>query len=320
MKLASGGSGEGGRSAARGLLRRSWLRGSAGLCLVALGAFAWLTRDPTARILARHGRLVETRESPASGTAGLLDQEVRLISTSGLAVDLGLRWRAGSGAGQRPAVLLMGGQRTGRGAARLVEDPRDALVVALSYPTEVRRIRGLDDFLAVRQAILDTPAAVMLAMDYLASRPDVDPARVELVGVSLGAIFACVSGALDERFRRVWAIHGGGDLQLLFESALAGDLPFAPARRLAAWLVRLAGHGFTLAPEAWAGRVAPRPFVMVNAESDQRIPRASVELLFESAGEPKELLWLSGQHVSPRQEELVRELCGLVLERMRTHP
>lgn len=320
MKVSSSDSGGVGGSLGRGLFRRFWLRGSLGLCLVGLGAFLWLTRDPTARILARHGRLVEARESPASVAQGLVDQEVRLISSSGLVVDLGLRWRAGSGSSRRPAVLLMGGQRTGRGAARLVEEPRDALVVALSYPTAVRRIRGLDDFLAVRQAILDTPAAVMLVMDYLVSRPDVDGARVELVGVSLGAIFACVSGALDERFRRVWAIHGGGDLQLLFESSLAGDVAFAPARSLAAWLIRLAGYGFSFAPEAWAGRVAPRPFVMVNAESDQRIPRASVELLFESAGEPKELLWLSGRHVSPRQEELVRELCDLVLDRMRTDP
>ena len=293
----------------------------AGLVLLLLAAlgFALLTRDPTPRILERRGQLVQVRAEPELRVAGLLDQEVEIVSSSGLAVQLGLRKRL-EPATRRPAVLLLGGHRTGKGASELVEDPRDAIVVALSYPTDVRRIESLADALDARRAILDTPAAVMLAMDYLCSRPDVDAQRVELVGVSLGAIFACVAAGLDDRFHRVWAIHGGGDLQRLFEVSLRREIDSALVRHLAAFGIRLIGHGFPFAPERWVERIAPRPFVMVNAREDARIPTASVELLFAAAREPKELHWLPGDHVHPKREEQVRALCDLVLERVHREP
>ena len=49
---------------------------------------------------------------------------------------------------------------------------------------------------AIRGAIFDTPPALMLAADYLLGQPDADPRRLEVVGVSLGAPFAILAGAL----------------------------------------------------------------------------------------------------------------------------
>lgn len=291
-----------------------------GLSLAAVGGVAWLVRDPTARILERRGGIARVEIELVRAGEAYRDEELRLVSTSGLEVELAIRRPAGESARALPTALILGGNRTGRDAAWLVEAGRGTVVAALSYPTRVQRIEGPSDAFDVRRAILDTPAAVMLAMDHLVSLPEVDPARVELVGVSLGAPFACVVGALDHRFRRVWSIHGGGDPLRLFDHALAKDVGFAPARVVAAFSIALAAHGFELAPEAWAGRIAPTPFVMVNAEGDRRIPRTCVETLYAAAREPKELRWVEGAHVSGRDEEQVRALCALVLERMRADP
>lgn len=283
--------------------------------LLGLAGCLSLFRDPTPGILERHGVLAQVDEGALAPAEEYFDQAVRLTSTSGLEVELDLRLPAGDGP-PRAALLLLGGHRTGRRATQLVPGTQKAVVAAMSYPTHVERIRGPRDVLAARRGILDTPAAVMLCADYLSARPDVDPARMELVGVSLGAPFACVAGALDARFTRVWSIHGGGSPPRLLAAALRREL----SNPLLCWIAGHAlaplAHGIALAPERWVARIAPRPFVMINARGDDSIPRACVELLHDAAAEPKELVWVASGHIDKRKQDQIRELRALVLERM----
>jgi dienelactone hydrolase len=307
----------------RGRRGRLLLGGAVVLPLALVGVAYPLMRDPLPGILARRGELAEAVEEPGQAVEGFVDRDVRLVSTSGLEVELTIRRPVEAGdegvdrdETPRPAFLLLGGHRTGRDAARLVQDSRGCVVAAMSYPTDVRKIHGPGDVLAARRAIPDTVSAVMLCFDYLAAQPFVNEARVELVGVSLGAPFVCIAGAVDPRFRRVWAMHGGGDVYGLLEHALKREIHSGLARKLAAAAITPLAHGLTLAPEDWVGGIAPRPFVMVNGREDVAIPRASIDTLFEAAGEPKELLWLEGGHIEKRDEQQVRELCDLVLDRM----
>ena len=268
-------------------------------------------------LLSRHqGELTQSHEEPAQTGEHYVDQEVRLESSRGLTVEMTVRVPLLPSDSPRPAVLLVGGHRTGREAARLVSDSHGAVVAALSYPTRIRKIRDLDDFFAVRRGITDTPAAISLAMDYLRERAEVDPERIELVGVSLGAPFVCVAGSRDPRFRRVWAIHGGGSPERLLAHALREEIGWAPLRRWVARSLTLASLATLLAPEDWVAGISPRPFVMVNARGDERIPAECVELLYAAAREPKELLWIDGNHVDPDETQLVQDLCDLVLERV----
>ena len=168
---------------------------------------------------------------------------------------------------------------------------------------------------AIRRAVLDTPPAVMLAIDYLSSLPDVDPTRIEGVGVSLGAPFMVIAGALDPRIGRVWSIHGAAGVYGLLEANLRRAIPAAPPRAAVAGLASLLVAGPRMAPERWAPRIAPRPFVMVNATHDVQMPRPLVESLYASAVEPKSMIWIPGGHVRSRPE-IVRPLIDTVLGRM----
>jgi dienelactone hydrolase len=156
----------------------------------------------------------------------------------------------------------------------------------------------------------------MLALDYLRARPDVDTTRMEAVGVSLGAPFVTIAGALDRRFTRVWAIHGSGGSYAPLEMNMRQTIPFAPLRAVAAGLADMLISGPRLAPERWVARIAPRPFVMVNAEGDERLPRRSIVQLYERARQPKELVWLPGGHVRA-DTAVVRALAAIVLARIR---
>jgi len=51
---------------------------------------------------------------------------------------------------------------------------------------------------------------------------------------------------------------------------------------------------------------------MVCASGDERIPRGSVERLFDAAREPKELVWVDGLHLDGDRPESL----ALVLEAM----
>lgn len=287
-------------------------------------------RDPTPRFLERRSHLVAARGGALEVVEGHHVQPIRLTAASGLEVELLLKHPRHDVAAEgdpvdarRPLVLLLGGLNTGREAVRLIPETRGAVVAALSYPYRgARRAKGLQvvrHVPAIREAVFDTPPAVMLALDYLLARPDVDPARVEGVGVSLGAPFVVIAGALDPRITRVWAIHGSGGSYGPLEVNLRRSIPAAPVRVAVAGLATVLISGPRLAPERWADRIAPRPFVMLNALQDQRMPRHLVERLYDSAREPKSMIWLHGDHVRSRPE-VVRPLIDTVIARMHAAP
>lgn len=281
-----------------------------------------LTRDPRPHFAARYTPVALVERSAIEREADFLLQDARLTTTGGLTVDLTVKRPADDtlASAPRPVVLLLGGHRTGRDAARLIEDTRGTVVVALSYPFHGNeRAKGLAVVREVRRAraaILDTPPAVRVALDWLETQPWADARRVDIVGVSFGAAFAVIAGALDERIGRVWAIHGAGDPYLQLRTNIAPYVPTAPLQSLAAGLTHVIINGPQLAPERWAPALAPRPLIMVNATEDQRMPREAVLALYESAVGPRELIWLEGGHVNSRSRDLIRALVDTVFLRM----
>lgn len=319
------------RSAARSVRRRRWLllgglgvAGAAALAALAAG----LLRDPTPRFLARRSHLTAAVVEGSARQGAYVVERLRLRAASGLAVELAVKRPAADGGVRapvrRPLLLLLGGHETGRDAVDLVDDTRGTVVAALSYPyREARALHGPRVLLAipaVRRAILDTPPAILLALDHLLAQPYVDPRRVELVGVSLGSPFAVVAGALDPRCRRVWSIHGAGDLRRLLAAGLERRIGFAPLREAVAALAYLCGAGPSVAPERWVGRISPRPFVMVNGSGDERLPRRAILALYARARQPKELVWLPGPHVEPERRQVVQRLVDTVLDRVAPRP
>src|SRR5688572_28146742 len=287
-------------------------------------------RDPTSHFVDRRSHLVEVARDHAEVMGDHVVESVRLRAASGLVVDLLIKRPLSETIAdrpvsllRRPAVLLLGGYVTGRDAVRLIPESRGAVVAAMNYPYRgERRLKGLRILLQapeIRRAVLDTPPAVMLAVDYLSSLPDVDPTRIEGVGVSLGAPFMVIAGALDDRLGRIWSIHGSGGSYGPLAANLRSTLRFAPARAAVAGFASLLISGPRLAPERWVGRIAPRPFVMLNARDDEQMPQHFGRRLHESARQPKQIIWVPGGHVRAKPE-LVRPLVDTVLARVVVSP
>lgn len=175
-----------------------------------------------------------------------------------------LTWMAALGAGVIAIDAPLHGERQGQ-----FEDLR----ALLQQP-----YRGLR---FVVQAAVDT----MRAIDWAATRPDLDTTRLAYLGMSMGSILGVPFVAMDERVRAAcFALGGAGIMHVL--SGMA-----APALRIDAARVAEA-----VDPMHYAPLIAPRPVLMVNGTRDQIIAPAAGHLLFGLLGEPKRIIWYDGGH------------------------
>lgn len=264
----------------------------------------------------RAGELIGVDEEITLDAPESTTWDATLTSSSGLVARVRLHVPTGIPQGERrPAVVLIGGFDTGRHAVRLLPIDMQQVIVSPDYPPEfdfeedAEALRRLGE---LRDASWDAAAILLLAADYLETRPEVDGERLVLVGASLGGFFAALAGAIDDRFRNVALLYTGGDLPRII--AANGEAAPDPARRLGGDLAALPVR--FLEPTRYVAAIAPRPLLLVNGLFDDRIPRASARALMDAAREPKELVWLPTGHLEPEDTALIRALVDTAFARM----
>ena len=290
------------------------------ILVVCIAGSAYLLRDPLPHFLERRSSIASASEMAPVIEDGYSLIAVKLVAKSGLAVDFMVR-RALADSGQIvPLAVILGGHLAGADAARVLGDTRGVAVAAVSYPFTGDPRPAATTFLReipkIRGAFLDTPPALMLVLDYLLKLPNIDTTRVEGIGVSLGAPFMCIAGALDKRYSRVWAIHGSGGSYSPLEVSMRRTIKFAPLRWVAAGIANVIIAGPRLDPAHWVGQISPRKFAMVNATDDERMPRNKVDELYVAARDPKEIIWMPGLHVHGDRETILK-LVEIVMSRVR---
>jgi len=286
------------------------------LVLLALLAVAWwyfATEDLSAYFRERRGTDFTVEEEEAGGDSLSRKSWVRLRTPEGFTVLAGVlapRWAPQQETSRRfPAIIVLGGKATGRYAVDYALDIRNVVLVAPDYPYDVRDSYTIPQFLgdvpAIRTAIVDMVPSVMLIMDYLARRGDVDTSRIVLLGYSFGAPFVPVIMAHDRRPAVAAMVYGGGDLTSLIAHNVAryeGEAIGSGVGWLSGLLLR------ALEPMRFVERIAPTPLVMINGTEDEQVPRANTVMLYEAAHEPKTLIWIESAHVHPRNIELTRRI------------
>ena len=148
---------------------------------------------------------------------------------------------------------------------------------------------------ALSQGLLD----VRRMVDLLASRPEVDPGRIGITGISLGGMLAGTAAGADPRIHRAALILSGGDVLEIIHHAresrriceLLRGLPLEDRRQVEKTLraVDPLTHAGALRSRAQDGRV-----IMINAGSDEVIPRAATEKLAQALGIGDQVIWLDG--------------------------
>lgn len=136
------------------------------------------------------------------------------------------------------------------------------------------------------------------AIDYLVSRPDVDPARIGAFGYSMGGAATIMAAARDERVRAVVADSAWSDVDHWLRPRLGSSLRH-PADRFSMQSLLLVEwrSGLDLGalkPAAMIGRISPRPILLIHGQADTVVPPGDGEQNFAAAGEPKEAWWMPG--------------------------
>lgn len=138
--------------------------------------------------------------------------------------------------------------------------------------------RAVNNPLALAGAWRTALRDARLALAYAGARPDVDRARLALVGYSMGS-FLGVQVAADERAVRALVLAAGGDLP--------EGMPYARALRLIADPLRA------------VRRFDGTPLLMVHGRRDPTVRPDQAQRLFDAASEPKSLRWYDAGHYLP---------------------
>jgi fermentation-respiration switch protein FrsA (DUF1100 family) len=209
-----------------------------------------------------------------------------------------------SAGGQEPAptILLCHGIWTGR---------RECLPMALRFAVAGYnvlcfdfRAHGLSDGRFTSVGHHETND-VLGAVEYLLQRPEVDPARIGVIGFSMGAAAAIQAAA---RSRHIAAVVADSAYANFLDAArysfrLVTRVPHFPlasiATHWAKWIVHV--DASRLRPVDVIGQISPRPVLITHGGLDEIVPVRHAHTLFKAADEPKEL-WVvpEAHHVGAR--------------------
>ena len=285
--------------------RRRRLLKAAGLIIaLAVAAYCLELAIPKRDYFLRRTGQLEEIQHHRERTGDEWHEHVHLVSSSGLEIDMRVYRPDYDGERALPVLLLLGGFRTGKDA---IDYPYTGQHDLGTFWGSVRAIPG------AQQAFLDAPAGLMLALQWLLEQPWADEERIELAGVSLGVPFAAPAGALEQRFSRVWLLHGGGNNTAWVDGSTRRRIRNDFLRGLATRLTLFAVYGNSFDTERWIKEIAPRPLVIVLARDDDFVPQLAKEPLIRAAESPHiELLWTDGRHIQPSRQKELQQLLRLV--------
>jgi dienelactone hydrolase len=187
-------------------------------------------------------------------------------------------------------------------AARLADRGIAALFVKLPYYGERRPAGDSKRFLStdversissMRQAVCDVRRAAV----WLARQPEVNAQRIGVAGISLGGIVAALAVAVDPALNEgAFLLAGGGLADILW------TMPEATRYRTL-WMQSgrtkedLEALTRPIDPLTYAGGLKGKRVLMIAGTSDEVVPPARAQALWEAAGRPT-IKWYDCGHYS----------------------
>jgi cephalosporin-C deacetylase-like acetyl esterase len=167
-----------------------------------------------------------------------------------------------------------------------------------------------------RDALAQTVVDLRRGIDFLESRPEIDPSRIGYLGASMGGIIGSMFAGVDERVQAPVLLVAGGNWKIMMEkstlSALKDGREKMPEQVTAA--LRALDP---IDPIQWIGKISPRPVLFINGDADDVVPVASNKALHEAAKEPKQIVWYKGPHVPPPTE--IPNILSIVVNWLNNH-
>jgi uncharacterized protein len=182
------------------------------------------------------------------------------------------------GGGNRAELLLPATWMAARGAVSLTVDAPEAR-------RPIRALPGLAGLKQQRELTVQTVVDLRRAVDYLRSRPQVDPDRLAFVGISAGARTGAILAAVDHRYKDFVLMSGGA-------IPVAGYVKVAP-QALRGAIGRDLG---AVDPLRYVRAAAPSRVFFQDGLRDQIVPRSALVNLYRAGSRPKQIRWYAAGH------------------------
>ncbi|HEU5422934.1 MAG TPA: alpha/beta hydrolase [Nitrolancea sp.] len=139
---------------------------------------------------------------------------------------------------------------------------------------------------------------LLLVIDAVAARPDVDRDKIGALGVSLGGATTILTAAQDQRIKAVVDDCGFTDVTGVLGTAFEYFLhlppfPFAPVAVKIAEL-RTGQQVAKVRPIDVVGRISPRPIFIILGLADPAVPPVNSARMYAAEGEPKQVWFVPG--------------------------
>ncbi len=289
-----------------------------GLVLVAAGWLVWLgNRDPMVLIdreVPAYSLVAHEAYTVTSKGEERLLRDLTFAAEGAAPIRITVSLPAGAAVERLPVLVLLGGLKSGRGSLeRMPALGRNAALAfeyPLSFEVQDKSASILGRLRTGYNAVLETPGQLAFVLGWLRSQPWADPARVSLLGYSLGAIFVPVVNHKAKREQVPVAASimafGGASLGSIVANVL--DL----GSDVASW-------GMVAAVDALVRPVEPAfhlpalvgEFLLVSAAADEIVPATSARLMRELTPEPKTIVLLPGEHIDPRDQAVLDRVVSI---------
>ncbi len=210
----------------------------------------------------------------------------------------------------RPAIVISpitgGGYELSRWLANdLITHGYHAVIV--KRPDDVKALRARADLDAFETEMRNAVVARRRVIDWLQSRPEVDPKKIGAYGVSLGGVVTAVLAAVEPRIVASVVVMGSGELPALIcrsvereprRLARAHGVPENPTPSDISAFEKHARPILQTDPQLLAKYADPREVLMVIARRDTSVPSDLQERLRDALGGPETLSLPTGHFSS----------------------
>ena len=212
--------------------------------------------------------------------------------------------------GKVPCVIFLHGIGQSKGFIHEIAGPFTEKGFAMvSFDQSMqgeRKIQGgwLKQAIAFRQRPWKTINDARRLIDYLQTHPDIDANRLYLVGASYGAITGCTLTAFEKRIKASILVVGGGNIKRMLDApVIKNNAPkwlHAIGKPIVSFIMNVAD------PIHYAKNTSPTPLLFLNGDQDTLVTPEAGKILFEAAGEPKEIRWYPIDHPGLRDSDGIK--------------
>ena len=157
------------------------------------------------------------------------------------------------------------------------------------------------DSFRMRDAWVQTVVDLRRAVDYLASRTDIDTTKIGYLGFSMGGMLGACLGGVESRISCfLLAVPGGGLVKIAEEIDKHPALKvYWPVTLTPEVMKRVEEFATVCDPVHFVGKILPRPLLIIVAKHDELIPPEASQMLIDAAHakEPENVKRMETGHV-----------------------